>query len=68
MPTKPTPVPEPLARLERLEDVLVAFVAFSVDNDRRRLSRSLKAPTSGRQVEDFLDALAAERAGTEVPQ
>jgi hypothetical protein len=62
--TTPTTTPEPaepLARLTRLEDALVDLIAFTVDNNRERLARSIKAPTSGHNLERFLAVIGTER-------
>jgi hypothetical protein len=47
-------------RLARLEEAVVQLVAWSTDNQRDRLTRSLSAPGSGLRLGEFLDAIAAE--------
>jgi hypothetical protein len=55
-----TKLPSTEVRLARLEDAFVQLVAWSTDNQRSRLERSISAPTSGLRLGEFLDTIAAE--------
>lgn len=48
-------------RLRRVEEALVSLALFVVERDRSRFSRSLSAYRHGIDVEEFLDAIEAER-------